>query len=73
MREMIVDGVQLVEETTTLSKLTLKEGGAKLTAPRGKICPAHCGRGGPSAGPPAPIRVRWCSPWRSATTCPPTA
>ena len=35
MREMIVDGVQLVEETTTLSKLTLKEG-AKLTAPEGK-------------------------------------
>lgn len=36
MREMIVDGVQLVEETTTLSKLTLKEG-AKLTAPEGKF------------------------------------
>ena len=36
MREMIVDGVQLVEETTTLSKLTFKEG-AKLTAPEGKF------------------------------------
>lgn len=36
MREMIVDGVQLVEETRTLSKLTLKEG-AKLTAPEGKF------------------------------------
>ncbi len=36
MREMIVDGVQLVEETTTLSRLTLKEG-AKLTAPEGKF------------------------------------
>lgn len=36
MREMIVDGVQLVEETTALSKLTLKEG-AKLTAPEGKF------------------------------------
>lgn len=36
MREMIVDGVQLVEEATTLSKLTLKEG-AKLTAPEGKF------------------------------------
>ena len=36
MREMIVDGVQLLEETTELRKLTLKEG-AKLTAPEGKF------------------------------------
>lgn len=36
MREMIVDGVQLLEETTELCKLTLKEG-AKLTAPEGKF------------------------------------
>ena len=36
MREMIVDGVQLVEETTVLSRLTLKEG-ARLTAPEGKF------------------------------------
>ena len=35
MREMTVDGVQLVEETTVLSRLTLKEG-AKLVAPEGK-------------------------------------
>ena len=36
MREMIVDGVQLLEETAELCKLTLKEG-AKLTAPEGKF------------------------------------
>lgn len=36
MSEMIVDGVQLVEESMTLRRLTLMEG-AKLTAPEGKF------------------------------------
>ena len=36
MREMIVDGQQLIRETTRLSRLTLKEG-ASLTAPEGKF------------------------------------
>ena len=36
MREWIVEGEQLVAETTTLSTLVLKEG-AKLVAPEGKF------------------------------------
>ena len=34
--EMIVEGVQRVEETTYLNRLTIKEGG-RLAAPEGKF------------------------------------